>query len=91
MNNLNLSSKKNTISAHLVANKDYLASATTKEEILSRLEEVLSGCNEEKVNEILKAAASKKDVYKIIQYVWDIILKGDGQGSFDSARRRRDH
>ena len=91
MNNLNLSSKKNTISAHLIANKDYLASATSKGEMLNRLEEVLEGCNEEKVNEILKAAAGKKDLYSVMKYVWDIILKGDGQGSLDSARRRRDH
>jgi hypothetical protein len=93
MNNFNLSSKENTISSKLIANKDYIAESNSKEEAIARLKEVLEGCTPKKVDEIIRAASSKKDTYKIIQYVWDIILKGDGDGSIESSitKRRKYH
>ena len=89
MNNFNLSSKENSISSRFIANKDYLADSTSKEEAISRIKEVLEGCSPKKVEEVIRVASSKKDLYKVLQYVWDFILKGDGNGSIESSVTKR--
>lgn len=93
MNNLNLSSKKNSVSSYLIANKDYIANSKTKFEAVERIKEALSECKAEKANEIIRIASKKRTLYDVIQYVWDIILKGDGLGSIEDSVKgiKRDH
>lgn len=89
MSNYNLSSKSTSVSSYLIANKDYIADSSSKEDAIRRLKEVLTDCPAKKAEDLIKVASSKRNLKDLLIYVWNFILKGDDLGSNESEIRGR--
>ena len=75
-----LSTKDRSISKIFVDNKDKINAASSKEELVSVVKDLLKDVNPERTEKIFRALNSKRDYFKALQYIYDFILKGDDLG-----------
>ena len=96
-----MSKKAGSISSMILSNKDRIDSATSLQDLRAVVEDILSPLEgNAKVTEINGRLRAMKDHVKALQYIYNIILKGDNLGTIktgkakersknESVRRRR--
>lgn len=84
-----LSTKERSISKIFLDNKDRIDSATSKEELISVVRDLLKEVNPERTRKIFAALNSKRDYLGALMYIYDFILKGDDLGVIRKAKTDR--
>lgn len=82
-----MSKKEGSISSIILSNKDRIDSATSLQELRSVVADILSSLEgNAKVAEINGRLRAMKDPVKALQYIYNIILKGDNLGTIKTGK-----
>lgn len=82
-----MSKKEGSISSIILSNKDRIDSATSLQELRSVVADILSPVEgNAKVAEINGRLRAMKDPVKALQYIYNIILKGDNLGTIKTGK-----
>ena len=84
-----ISKKSGSISSMIIANKDRIDNATSLQDLRSVVEDILSPLEgNAKVTEINGRLRAMKDHVKALQYIYNIILKGDNLGTIKTGKAK---
>lgn len=84
-----MSKKAGSISSMILSNKDRIDSATSLQDLRAVVEDILSPLEgNAKVTEINGRLRAMKDHVKALQYIYNIILKGDNLGTIKTGKAK---
>lgn len=84
-----MSKKSGSISSMIIANKDRIDNAASLQDLRAVVEDILSPLEgNAKVTEINGRLRAMKDHVKALQYVYNIILKGDNLGTIKTGKAK---
>ena len=84
-----MSKKEGSISSMILSNKDRIDSATSLQDLRAVVEDILSPLEgNAKVTEINGRLRAMKDHVKALQYIYNIILKGDNLGTIKTGKAK---
>ena len=84
-----MSKKAGSISSMILTNKDRIDSATSLQDLRAVVEDILSPLEgNAKVTEINGRLRAMKDHVKALQYIYNIILKGDNLGTIKTGKAK---
>lgn len=84
-----MSKKAGSISSMILSNKDRIDNATSLQDLRAVVEDILSPLEgNAKVTEINGRLRAMKDHVKALQYIYNIILKGDNLGTIKTGKAK---